>query len=41
MLKITSKRSGNIAFNNTNNIYKHLKQYSTDVFNNYKINKNT
>ena len=27
------------TFNNTNNIYKHINQYSTDVFNNYKINK--
>ena len=25
--------------NNTNNIYKHINQYSTDVFNNYKITK--
>ena len=33
------KRSDNITFNNTNNIYKHMDQYSTDVFNTYKINK--
>ena len=29
---------GNITFNNTNNIYKHINQYSTDVFNGCKIN---
>ena len=34
------KKQGNRTFNNTNNIYKHINQYSTDVFNNYKI-KNT
>ena len=33
------KRSDNITFNNTNNIHKHINQYSTDVLNNYKINK--
>ena len=33
------KRSDNRTFNNTNNIYKHINQYSTDVFTNYKINK--
>ena len=27
------------TFNNTNNIYKHTNQYSTDVCNNYKVNK--
>ena len=35
------KRSDNITSNNTSNIYKHINQYSTDVFNNYRINKNT
>ena len=29
----------NRTFNNINNIYKHINQHSTDVFNNYKINK--
>ena len=33
------KKQDNRTFNNTNNIYKHINQYSTDVFNNYKINK--
>ena len=33
------KRFGHRTFNSTNNIYKHINQYSTDVFNNYKINK--
>ena len=33
------KRSDNRTFNNTNNIYKHINQYSTGVFDNYKINK--
>ena len=33
------KRSDNRTFNNTNNVYKHINQYSTDVFNNYKINR--
>ena len=28
-----------IIFNNTNNTYKHINQYSTDVTNNYKVNK--
>ena len=32
------KRPDNRTFNNTNNIYKHINQYSTDVFSNYKIN---
>ena len=35
------KKQDNITFNSTNNTYKHINQYSTDVFNNYKINKNT
>ena len=34
------KKQDNRTFNNTNNIYKH-NQYSTDAFNNYKININT
>ena len=29
----------NRVFNNTNNTYKHVNQYSTDVFNNYTTNK--
>ena len=33
------KKQGSRTFNNTSNIYKHANQYSTDVFNNYKINK--
>ena len=33
------KRSDNRIFNNTNDTYKHINQYSTDVFNNYKIYK--
>ena len=33
------KRLDNSTFNNTGNIYKHINQYTTDVFNNYKINK--
>ena len=33
------KRSGNRTFNNTNNTFKHINQYATDVFNNLKINK--
>ena len=33
------KKQDNRTFNNTNTIYKHINQYSTDVFNNYKINK--
>ena len=33
------KRYDNRVFSNTNNIYKHIHQYSTDAFNNYKINK--
>ena len=33
------KRSDNRTFNNTSNIPKHINQYPTDVFNNYKINK--
>ena len=31
------KRHDNRVFNNTNNIYKHINQYATDAFNNYKI----
>ena len=33
------KRPDNRTSNNANNIHKHINQYSTDVFNNYKINK--
>ena len=33
------KISDNRVFNTTNNIYKHIDQYPTDVLNNYKINK--
>ena len=33
------KISDNRTYNNTNNIHTHINQYSTDVFNNYKINK--
>ena len=33
------KRYDNRTFSNTTNIHKHINQYSTDVFNNYKINK--
>ena len=33
------KKQDNRTFNNTNNIYKHINQYSTDINNNYKINK--
>ena len=33
------KRFDNIMFNNTRSMYKHINQYPTDVFNNYKINK--
>ena len=33
------KKQDSITCNNTNNIYKHINQYSTDVFNNCKINK--
>ena len=33
------KRSDNITFDNTSNVYKHINQYSTDVFNNYNIIK--
>ena len=33
------KKQDNRTCNNTNNMYKHINQYSTDVFNNYKINK--
>ena len=32
------KKQDDITFNNTNNTYKHINQYSTDVFNGYKIN---
>ena len=37
MLKITYKIYDNRTLNNTNNMYKHINQYSTDVFNNYTI----
>ena len=33
------KKQDSITFNNTNNIYKHINHYSTDVFNRYNINK--
>ena len=33
------KRYDNITFNDTNNISKHINQYTTDVANNYKISK--
>jgi hypothetical protein len=33
------KKHDNRTFNNTNNIYKHINNYSNDVTNNYKINK--
>ena len=33
------KKQDNITLNNTSNIYNYTNQYSTDVFNNYKINK--
>ena len=33
------KKQDSRTFNNTNNIYKHINQYSTDVFKNYKIHK--
>ena len=33
------KKQDSRTSNNTNNIYKHINQYSADVFNNYKINK--
>ena len=32
------KRSDSITSNNTNNLYKHIDQYSTDAFDYYKIN---
>ena len=35
------KKQDNRTSNNTNIIYKHINQYSTDAFNNYEINKNT
>ena len=35
------KKQDSRTFSNTNNTFKHINQYSTDVFNNYKINKNT
>jgi len=33
------KKHDNRTFNNTNNIHKHINNYSNDVTNNYKINK--
>ena len=33
------KRPDNRTFNNAANRYKHINQYSTDVFNNYRINR--
>ena len=33
------KKQDSRTFNNTNNIYKRINQYPTDVFNNYKIHK--
>ena len=35
------KKQDNRTFSNTNNIHKHINQYTTDVFTSYKINKNT
>ena len=32
------KKQYSTTFNNTNGIYKHINQYSTDVFNSYNIN---
>ena len=37
--KIIYLISGNRTFNSPSNTYTHINQYSTDVFNNYKINK--
>ena len=34
-----NKKQDSKTFNDTNKLYKHINQYSTDVFNNYKINK--
>ena len=34
------KRSDNRTVNNTSNTYKHINQYSTDVFHNYKVKNN-
>ena len=39
MLGIIYIRSDKRTFNNTSNIYKHINQYSIDVFNSCKINK--
>ena len=39
MLKINYKKQDSRTSNNTNNIYKHINQYPTDVFNNYKVYK--
>ena len=33
------KKQDNRTFNNTNNIYKRINQYSTVINNNYEINK--
>ena len=33
------KEQDNRTFNGTSNIYKHINQYSTDVFNSHKVNK--
>ena len=33
------KKSDNITFNNTNNMYKNINQNTTEVVNTYKVNK--
>ena len=38
MLKIIDTKDLIIEHSITNNIYKHINQYPTDVFNNYKLN---
>ena len=35
----TYKKQGNIIFNNTNNLTKHINNYGNDVTNNYKVHK--
>ena len=39
MLKNLYEKQDNRTFSSTNNIYKHINQYPTDVFNHYKLNK--
>ena len=39
MLNLFYIRSDNRTLNNTSNISKNINQYTTDVVNNYKINK--